>query len=258
MSNQVISAPIPQSPLLGYHALVALRTSLNSAKRAVTDASAKDILKQMRNGLTDKSMPVQRASAEVLIAMYSADGLPSTSDVDAIITLCVKDLDSVDQVTRRALAQLVGHLLASTQIERTVVIQEPAAKGVKRDGQALAVDTLSPTGGTSTEIKKPMLTPAEMLAHLGTHFTKTLTSSSGLAARKTRVGIFDFYFALITKLGASFVEANYAFVVQHFMSDIVANPLLHKNAHANNLNAASTLRYETLLIRNAVGFWFGM
>ncbi|KDQ26244.1 hypothetical protein PLEOSDRAFT_160829 [Pleurotus ostreatus PC15] len=98
------SKPIPKSPLLRYHALVALQKSLNSAKRAVTDASAKDIIKQMRNGLTDKCMPVQRASAEVLIAMYSADGLPSSSDVDTIITLCVKSLDSVDQVTRRTLA----------------------------------------------------------------------------------------------------------------------------------------------------------
>ncbi|KAF9499159.1 clathrin-coated vesicle protein [Pleurotus eryngii] len=240
-------------PLLRYHALVALRKSLNSAKRAVTDASGKDIIKQMRNGLTDKCMPVQRASAEVLIAMYSADSLPSSSDVDAIITLCVKNLESVDQVTRRTLAQLVGHLLASTQVERTVVMQEPAAKVVKKDGQALGDDPLSPAGGTSTEIKKPMFTPVEMLAHLGTHFTKTLSSSSGLAARRTRVGIFDFYFSLITKLGASFVESNYALVVQHFMNDIVANPLLHKNAHANNLNAGSTLRYETLLIRSAVG-----
>ncbi|KDQ24161.1 hypothetical protein PLEOSDRAFT_1090693, partial [Pleurotus ostreatus PC15] len=32
---------------------------------------------------------------------------------------------------------------------------------------------------------------------------------------------------------------------QHFMNDIVANPLLHKNVHANNLNGGSTLRYET-------------
>ncbi|KAF9492742.1 hypothetical protein BDN71DRAFT_1509192 [Pleurotus eryngii] len=253
------SMPISQSPLLRYHALAALRKSLNSAKRAVTDASAKGIIKQMRNGLTDKCMPVQRASAEVRSCRslrYLApneSSLPSSGDVDTIITLCVKNLDSVDQVTRRALAQPVGHLLASTQIERTVVIQEPAAKGVKKDGQALGDDPLSPAGGTSTEIKKPMFTPAEMLAHLGTHFTKTLTSSSGLAARETRVGIFDFYSALITKLGSSFVESNYALVVQYFMNDIVANLLLLKNAHANNLNAGSTLRYETLLIRNAVG-----
>ncbi|KAG9219717.1 hypothetical protein CCMSSC00406_0010180 [Pleurotus cornucopiae] len=219
------TAKSSNSPLLRYHALVTLRKSLNSAKRAVTDASAKNPIKQMRNGLTDKCMPVQRASAEVLVAMYSADSLPSSSDVDTIIMLCVKNLDSVDQVTRRTLAQLVGHLLASTQIERTVVIQEPAAKGVKKDGQALGDDPLSLAGGTSTEIKKPMFTPAEMLTHLGTHFTKTLTSSSGLAARKTRVGIFDFYFALITKLGH----------------------------HSLKATMPSTLRYETLLIRNAVG-----
>ena len=54
-----------QSTLLRYHALMALQKSLLTAKRAVTDALAKDILKQMKYALTDKSLPVQRAASEV-------------------------------------------------------------------------------------------------------------------------------------------------------------------------------------------------
>ena len=38
---------------------------LTTAKRAVTDAIAKDILKQMKSALTNKSLPVQRAAAAV-------------------------------------------------------------------------------------------------------------------------------------------------------------------------------------------------
>lgn len=54
-----------QSSLLRYHALIALYKSLTTAKRAVTDASGKDILKQMKSALTDKAFPVQRAATQV-------------------------------------------------------------------------------------------------------------------------------------------------------------------------------------------------
>jgi len=53
------------SPLLRYHALLALAASLSTAKRAVMDATMKDVLKQMRNGLGDKSLAVQRGCCAV-------------------------------------------------------------------------------------------------------------------------------------------------------------------------------------------------
>jgi hypothetical protein len=70
MENSPVYAPtdinrVVQSSLLRYHALVALQKSLSTAKRAVADGASKDILKQMKNGLTDKSLPVQRAAANV-------------------------------------------------------------------------------------------------------------------------------------------------------------------------------------------------
>jgi hypothetical protein len=54
-----------QSSILRYHALIALQKSLTTAKRAVTDTVSKDILKQMKAALTDKSLSVQRAAAAV-------------------------------------------------------------------------------------------------------------------------------------------------------------------------------------------------
>jgi len=57
------------SSLLRYHALIALYKSLTTAKRAVTDATCKDILKQMRSALTDKSLPIQRAASQVCLVI---------------------------------------------------------------------------------------------------------------------------------------------------------------------------------------------
>lgn len=47
------------------HALIMLRKALSSAKKALSDSLAKDILRNMKNGLTDKVLPVQRAAAGV-------------------------------------------------------------------------------------------------------------------------------------------------------------------------------------------------
>ncbi|KAG5653100.1 hypothetical protein H0H81_002325 [Sphagnurus paluster] len=224
-----------QSSLLRYAALVTLRKSLTTAKRAVTDATTKDILKQMRNGLTDKSLPVQRAAASVIIAMYSgADGgHPSGSDVDAIVSPCVKSLENADQATRHSLAQLVGHVLASTQIERTITVPESTQKVKKEQDDTDA--GLSSAVTTAAEVTKPTFTPAEMFTHLANHFNKPNIS------RKTRIGIFDFYVALLTRLGPSFVESNFSLIVSHLMTEIVNSP---RNA---------STRYEKLLVRSLVG-----
>lgn len=56
---------LSKSPHVRYHALTMLRKTLVSAKKALSDSLAKDIIKQMKNGLTDKALPVQRAAAAV-------------------------------------------------------------------------------------------------------------------------------------------------------------------------------------------------
>ncbi|KAF8904140.1 clathrin-coated vesicle protein [Gymnopilus junonius] len=219
-----------------YHCLIALSKSLTTAKRAITDATSKDIFKQMRSGLTDKSLAVQRAASQVLIAMYSSnDASPlSSSELDSIVTQCVKSLEAADQVTRHALAQLVGHILASSQIERVVSTSQTLPKAQK-DGAAEQLDDEISSSNAATEMKKPMFSPNEMFVHLSTHFNKPQ------ASRKTRIGIFDFYAALLSKLGPSFIESNFSLIVSHLISDIVSSP------------RSSSNRYEALLTRSLVG-----
>jgi len=51
--------------LLRYHAWMALGKSLNGARRALTDVMSRDVIKQMKSALVDKSLAVQRAACEV-------------------------------------------------------------------------------------------------------------------------------------------------------------------------------------------------
>ena len=81
---------------------------------------------------------------------------------------------------------------------------------------------------------KRLLTPQDMFTQLSTQFNKPN------ATRRTRVGIFDCYVALLNTLGAKFVENNYALIVGHFMTEIVSHPR----------NTAT--RYDVLFIRSLV------
>ena len=139
--------------------------------------------------------------------MFPPDTPPSLTDVESILALCVRSLDAADQSTRSAHAALVGHLLASTQMERRVPVPPPTAalskagssgsskKGKDGDGSLVENDeTLAPGTPAHTaaavEIAKPLWSAEEMLKHLSVQFNKTN------ASRKTKIGLFDFYVAV--------------------------------------------------------------
>ncbi|OSD03664.1 ARM repeat-containing protein [Trametes coccinea BRFM310] len=220
--------------ILRAYALYALAKALDKAKRAVTDSVAKDIIKHSKNALGDKALPVQRAACEVLILMYpTGDGTRSVADVENILNLCLKSMEGADQLTRKSLAKLAAHMLASTQVDRVVPVTDTAKKGKKPQNQEEDED-ITTTPHVTAEESKPIMTPSEMLLQLSAHFNKPQSS------RRTRIGVFDIYAALLTHLGSGFVESNYALIVTHFMNEIVTNPR----------NCGS--RYEVLFVRSLI------
>lgn len=56
---------LSQSVLLRVNALIALRKAMTTSGRAVTDNVMRDIIKYSKSSLTDKSLAVQRAAADV-------------------------------------------------------------------------------------------------------------------------------------------------------------------------------------------------
>ena len=167
--------------------------------------------------------------------MYPADDSTRlVSDVDSLVVTCTKSLEGADQLTRRSLAKFVAHILATTQVQRVVPAPEPPKKVKKGQNAPEDDEDAIPGMHIQTEEAKPVMTPQEMLAQLSVQFNKPQ------ASKKTRVGIFDFYAALLTHLGSGWVETNYGLIVTHLMNEIVANP---RN---------STTRYETLLVRALV------
>lgn len=148
----------------------------------------------------------------------------------------MKQLDTADQPTRSALAKFVAHVLASTQVEHAVQAPEPPKQTKKGNGLTQDDDDDESTGAHNApqEVKK-LMTPQDMFAQLSTQFNKPT------ATRRTRVGIFDCYVALLTALGAPFAENNYALIVNHLMTELVCN-----------MRNTGT-RYEILFVRQLVG-----
>lgn len=204
----------------------------------------RDVIKNMKYALVDKALPVQRAACEVgtiskvyvlqlmftkvVVTMYSAGSTVKTvAEVENFLNLCTKSLEGADQLTRRSLASVVGHILASTQLE----IEQPEPDASKRG--KLPGDDEDSTISTNnvSEERRSLITPAEMLTQLSSQFNKQN------ATRKVRVGICDFYATLLITLGSTYVEKNYPIIVSHFMTEIISNPR----------NTAT--RYDVLMIR---------
>lgn len=54
-----------QSTIIRFHAITAMGKAVTTAKRALTDSNIRDVIKQARSALSDKSFPVVRAACEV-------------------------------------------------------------------------------------------------------------------------------------------------------------------------------------------------
>ncbi|GJJ09041.1 hypothetical protein Clacol_003263 [Clathrus columnatus] len=220
--------------LLRFHAITALQKSLSNASRALTESSSKDILKHMRDLLSGKVLPLQRAASRVLIVIFPLnDGSRAVADVETIVNLCIKSLENVDQLTRQALGQLAAHMLASTQVVKTVPTEQSKKSGSKKDPNLEEKDESTIPGPISGP-RTLVLSPEEMLLRLSSQFNKPS------ATRKMRIGIIEFYATLFSLLGPQFVESNYGLILRHLMQEIVQTP------------KSIASRYEKLLIRKLV------
>lgn len=153
-------------------------------------------------------------------------------EIESFVTLCVKHLETADYPTRAALAKFVGHILASSQVERPILSAEALRKNKKVEEKE--DEDIVATNATSEDLK-PIMTPSEMFMQLSSHFNKPQ------ASHRTRIGIFSFYLTLLTTLGSSFVERNYSLVVEHFMTEVISHPRNHSSRH------------EILVVRTLVG-----
>ncbi|KAF8998690.1 hypothetical protein BDQ17DRAFT_779816 [Cyathus striatus] len=190
----------------------------------------------MKSLLMDKSLPVQRGACEVLINLYKPPTFPALPEIDSLISNSLCSLEQADQLTRSAHANLIGYILTSTQIECVIPISE-SSSGKRKRGEEGEEGTAQ-----VQDVTKPLCTPQEMLLHLSNLYNRTLMT-------KVRVGIFNFYAALFTHLGPSFIELNYALILSHLLNEIVNSP----RSLTSTYDILLTCTFVSILLRKLIG-----
>lgn len=225
------------SVILRTHAVLAFRKSLVSAGRALPDAQVKDLLKQLRNGLQDKALPVQSACAEVFVNLHTySPVLQLQPTLDMVLPLGLKSLENADYLTRRSVSRMIAHFLAATQVPGSGVAP-PDPKKVQPKAEEDAEGPQIITSAPEDKVKT-LLTIDQMLRHLSVPYNRPN------APRKLRNALFDVYATLFTQLGVQYVEQHYAEIVHHVINELVLPP------------RSQTSRFEILATREAVGILF--
>jgi hypothetical protein len=239
-----------------------LSKSLRTTARALSDATVKDIIKQAKNGLSDKALPVQRVSAEVKTTMSSASVeclthskvltclcargrvAVTASEIETTVSICVRGLETTDQITRRSLGDLVAHLLRLTQTEAVSQNTETSIsrKTTKLDNAPDENNEPSPRATIDMPSSFVMTLP-DMLNVLSSWMGRQGTT------RRTRVGVAGFYASLFIFLGPTFVEAHYSQIVGNLLNDVVAHP---RNSTSRQ-EVLFVRRLVTTLIRDVIG-----
>ncbi|WVQ76597.1 hypothetical protein IAR50_006269 [Cryptococcus sp. DSM 104548] len=240
-SSQKVLRNTNLSVLLRTQSLVAFSKSLYSAGRALPDALLKDLLKSLRYGLQDKALPVQRATAETFVSLHLySPVLHLQQTLDLITPLAYKSLETADHTTRRALSRMLAHFLAATQAPGSGVVQVDAKKKTDEDnsGEPTVI-----TSAPEDKSAKTLVTIQEMLKYISVPYNRPQSP------RKLRNALIDVYATLFSTLGAEYVEANYAEIVKHIMTEIVTP----QKGPTSRYEELATRAAADLLLRDLIG-----
>ncbi|KAJ9479387.1 AP-1 accessory protein LAA1 [Pseudozyma hubeiensis] len=237
--------------ILRYHALLALTKTLNVAGKSLGDQVGKDLIKALRQGLSDRAGAVVRGCADCLLAItHHAELISTRNEVEALVSPALKAIETADFVTKRALSRMLAGLLASTQIEKVPSAPAPAKKSSKKKKEGAAdddsddEDIVPSAAAAAASAPRAMMTPIGMLDQLSLPF---LRSSAG---RRARAAILDVYATLFETLGSAWVNANYSIILKHLIDDLPNHSRGSSLTHADVLNVRTGV---ALILRKLVG-----
>ncbi|GAA5906312.1 AP-1 complex accessory protein LAA1 [Sporobolomyces salmoneus] len=240
--------------ILRYSSLSCLRKVIEVAAKSMSDQNIKETLKSLRGGLSEKAGAIVRGSADCLLALAAAPGTYSTlAEIDNILSVAFKALETTDFVTRRSLSRLVAGILAATQVEGSAPPPPPAPKKKVTAKEGEDDDDVYPEIGAPSAVetsKKTLLSPIEMLVQLSAPYNR-LSSPNRL-----RNAIIDVYAELFKNLGSSWVEHYYPEIVKHIIDEIGCGAAaglgwIGWNARAAERTEPSKARHDALAARKA-------
>uniref|UniRef100_A0A8B9VKI7 HEAT repeat-containing protein 5B n=1 Tax=Anas zonorhyncha TaxID=75864 RepID=A0A8B9VKI7_9AVES len=195
----------------------------------------RDIYKNARSLLTDRSMAVRCAVAKCLLELQNEAVFMWTAELENIATLCFKALENSNYGVRVAVSKLLGTVMATALIPKQATVMR---QNVKR--------------ATLEEVLELMATG---FLRGGSGFLKSggeMLKVGGSVNREVRVGVTQAYVVFVTTLGGQWLERNFATFLSHVL-DLVSHP----RATQTHVEAVYSRRCVSFILRATVGSLLG-
>uniref|UniRef100_A0A663N8B6 HEAT repeat-containing protein 5B n=1 Tax=Athene cunicularia TaxID=194338 RepID=A0A663N8B6_ATHCN len=216
--------------------LMSLQKVLNGLGGAAASCH-RDIYKNARSLLTDRSMAVRCAVAKCLLELQNEAVFMWTAELENVATLCFKALENSNYGVRVAVSKLLGTVMA------TALIPKQATGTMMRQNVKRA---------TLEEVLELMATG---FLRGGSGFLKSggeMLKVGGSVNREVRVGVTQAYVVFVTTLGGQWLERNFATFLSHVL-DLVSHP----RATQTHVEAVYSRRCVSFILRATVGSLLG-
>ncbi|KAG8504802.1 HEAT repeat-containing protein 5B, partial [Galemys pyrenaicus] len=214
--------------------LMSLQKVLNGLGGAAA-SSHRDIYKNARSLLTDRSMAVRCAVAKCLLELQNEAVFMWTAELENLATLCFKALENSNYGVRVAVSKLLGTVMATALMPKQATVMR---QNVKR--------------ATFDEVLELMATG---FLRGGSGFLKSggeMLKVGGSVNREVRVGVTQAYVVFVTTLGGQWLERSFATFLSHVL-DLVSHP----RATQTHVEAVYSRRCVSFILRATVGSLLG-
>lgn len=195
----------------------------------------RDIYKNARSLLTDRSMAVRCAVAKCLLELQNEAVFMWTTELESLATLCFKALEGSNYGVRVAVAKLLGTVMATALMPKQAAVMR---QNVKR--------------ATLEEVLELMATG---FLRGGSGFLKSggeMLKGGASVSREVRVGVTQAYVFFVTTLGGQWLERNFATFLSHVL-DLVSHP----RATQTHVEAVYSRRCVSFMLRATLGGLLG-
>ncbi|XP_035256913.1 HEAT repeat-containing protein 5B isoform X2 [Anguilla anguilla] len=195
----------------------------------------RDIYKNARSLLTDRSMAVRCAVAKCLLELQNEAVFMWTTELENVATLCFKALEGSNYGVRVAVSKLLGTVMATALMPKQAAVMR---QNVKK--------------ATLEEVLELMATG---FLRGGSGFLKSggeMLKGGGSVSREVRVGVTQAYVVFVTTLGGQWLERNFATFLSHVL-ELVSHP----RATQTHVEAVYSRRCVSFMLRASLGGLLG-
>ncbi|KAJ8248012.1 hypothetical protein GJAV_G00237160 [Gymnothorax javanicus] len=195
----------------------------------------RDIYKNARSLLTDRSMAVRCAVAKCLLELQNEAVFMWTTELENVATLCFKALEGSNYGVRVAVSKLLGTVMATALMPKQAAVMR---QNVKK--------------ATLEEVLELMATG---FLRGGAGFLKSggeMLKGGASVSREVRVGVTQAYVVFVTALGGQWLERNFATFLSHVL-ELVSHP----RATQTHVEAVYSRRCVSFMLRASLGGLLG-